>query len=71
LAGVGGATWSRGEEVADESLAGGRRVVADEADRFTRACIIIAHNTAGELTPGRQQKISGRLALLVDACACM
>jgi hypothetical protein len=26
-----------------------RRVVADEADRFLRACIIVAYNTAGEL----------------------
>jgi hypothetical protein len=27
-------------------------VVAEETDRFTRACIIIAHNTAAEVLPG-------------------
>jgi hypothetical protein len=36
-----------------------RRVVADEADRFLRACIIVAYN-AGELVlqDGTKKKIS-------------
>jgi hypothetical protein len=38
-------------------------VIVDEADRFMRACIIMAYNTAGELVlQDGTRKISRRLA---------
>jgi hypothetical protein len=48
-------------------------VVVDEADRFLRACIIVAYDTAGELAlqDGNKKFSVGQLVLVHVTCMYM